>query len=306
VVLLHENEKDIYGGNPQRCLDIVESLGSVRLRLLWDPANVVQCGPRPFTDGCAALRPYLDYLHIKDAVMATGAVIPAGEGDGELSQTVGALYADGFDGFFSREPHLGAVTTMGGFSGADLFTAPTRAFTQILAAQGVPCAVATIRFAGGALGVIPGTTSPHPGRNVRLQIHADRGSAIIDDDQLIYFHAATDSETVPDLGAGSPGNQAAAVRPAEVSCAGPRTAGLEPTSHTAQHQDFLSSVANDHSPLVTVAEARRTLAVLRAVHESADAGRPMPVVDVDLPDAQGSGDLGQSRSASRGHRPNSS
>jgi sugar phosphate isomerase/epimerase len=137
VVLLHENEKNIYGDNPQRCQDIVESVGSSQLRLLWDPANFVQCGVRPFTEGYASLRPYLDYLHVKDAVMDTGAVVPAGQGDGELSATLATLAADGFDGFFSMEPHLGATGTMGGFSGTDLFTAATRAFTQMLDAQGV-------------------------------------------------------------------------------------------------------------------------------------------------------------------------
>jgi sugar phosphate isomerase/epimerase len=135
VVLLHENEKDIYGDNPQRCLDIVESVGSEQLRLVWDPANFVQCAVRPFTDGYHLLRPYLEYLHIKDAVMATGQVVPAGEGDGELAQTLRALAADGFDGFFSMEPHLASAGTMGGFSGANLFTRATRAFTEMLDAQ---------------------------------------------------------------------------------------------------------------------------------------------------------------------------
>jgi sugar phosphate isomerase/epimerase len=135
VVLLHENEKDIYGDNPQRCLDIVESVGSEQLRLVWDPANFVQCAVRPFTDGYHLLRPYLEYLHIKDAVMATGQVVPAGEGDGELAQTLRALAADGFDGFFSMEPHLASAGTMGGFSGANLFTRATRAFTEKLDAQ---------------------------------------------------------------------------------------------------------------------------------------------------------------------------
>ena len=32
---------------------------------------------------------------------------PAGEGDGQVRETVRALAADGFDGFFSMEPHLG-------------------------------------------------------------------------------------------------------------------------------------------------------------------------------------------------------
>src|SRR5450631_212612 len=68
-------------------------------------------------------------------------------------------------------------------------------------------AVATIRFASGALGVIHGTTSAYPGLNARLQVHGDRGSAIIDDDELVYYHAARDGDNIADLGAGSPDNQ---------------------------------------------------------------------------------------------------
>jgi sugar phosphate isomerase/epimerase len=137
VMLLHENEKEIYGDTPARCLDIVESVGSPQLRLVWDAANFVQCGVRPFTDGYALLRPYLDYVHVKDAVMATGEVVRTGEGDGELALTVRAMKADGFDGFFSMEPHLAAAGTMGGFSGAKLFTEATRAFTTLLDANAV-------------------------------------------------------------------------------------------------------------------------------------------------------------------------
>ena len=44
VVLLHENEKDIYGDVPSRCLDVVRSVDSPHLRLAWDPANFVQVG----------------------------------------------------------------------------------------------------------------------------------------------------------------------------------------------------------------------------------------------------------------------
>ena len=119
IVLLHENEKDIYGDVPARVLDIVESVGSPALRLAWDPANYVQVGVTPFTDGYAALRPYTVYVQIKDALLATGDVVPAGEGDGQVRETVRALAADGFDGFFSMEPHLGTYNEFGALSGPD-------------------------------------------------------------------------------------------------------------------------------------------------------------------------------------------
>jgi len=137
VVLLHENEKDIYGDIPARVLDIVESVGSPALRLAWDPANYVQVGVTPFTDGYVALRPYTVYVQIKDALLATGDVVPAGEGDGQVRETVRALAADGFDGFFSMEPHLGTYNEFGALSGAANFTRATRAFTAILDSEGI-------------------------------------------------------------------------------------------------------------------------------------------------------------------------
>ncbi|WP_129666464.1 sugar phosphate isomerase/epimerase family protein [Phytoactinopolyspora endophytica] len=137
VTLVHENEKEIYGDIPARCLDIVESVGSEKLKLAWDPANFVQCGVRPHSEGYDMLRPYTDYIQIKDALLADGTVVPAGEGDGEVATTVAALHADGFDGFFSMEPHLSSGERFGGFSGPELFTRATRAFTAILDAQSV-------------------------------------------------------------------------------------------------------------------------------------------------------------------------
>ena len=132
VILVHENEKGIYGNTPQRCLDIVESVGSPGLRLTWDAANFVQCGVRPHTEGFAMLRPYLEYLQVKDALRATGEVVVAGDGDGEVRETIRALHADGFDGFFSLEPHLSAVGALGGFSGPELFGTAHAAFTRLL------------------------------------------------------------------------------------------------------------------------------------------------------------------------------
>ncbi len=121
VTLVHENEKEIYGDIPSRCLDILTQIDSPILRAAWDPANFVQCGVRPYTEGYDALRPFVDYIHVKDAVLATGEVVPAGKGDGQWPETIAALRESGFDGFFSLEPHLASAGTFSGFSGPDLF-----------------------------------------------------------------------------------------------------------------------------------------------------------------------------------------
>ncbi len=137
IVLLHENEKEIYGDTPERVLDLIESVGSDHLRIAWDSANFVQVGSRPFTDAYAALRPYLDYVQVKDAVAADGRVVAAGEGDGELVETLTALRDDGYQGFVSLEPHLSAAHALGGFSGPAAFGRAARALRRIADDLGV-------------------------------------------------------------------------------------------------------------------------------------------------------------------------
>jgi sugar phosphate isomerase/epimerase len=137
VILVHENEKEIYGDIPRRCLDIVTSVDSPRLQLAWDPANFVQVGVRPFSEGYSLLRPHVGYIQIKDALLADGTVVVAGAGDGEVVETIRALHADGFDGFFSLEPHLGEYTAFGALSGSELFTKAWKAFTDILNSEGI-------------------------------------------------------------------------------------------------------------------------------------------------------------------------
>lgn len=137
VVLLHENEKDIYGDTPERVLDVIESVGSDALKVAWDNANFVQVGVKPFTDGYAMLRPHLEYLQVKDAIAATGDVVPAGEGDGELLETVTALRDSGYAGFASLEPHLSDYSALGGFSGPEAFGRAARAFAKLTSTIGV-------------------------------------------------------------------------------------------------------------------------------------------------------------------------
>jgi sugar phosphate isomerase/epimerase len=137
VVLLHENEKGIYGDTPERVLDIMQSVDSPALRVAWDNANFVQVGVKPYTDGYAMLRPYLEYFQVKDALSTTGEVVPAGGGDGELDATIAALKADGFAGFASLEPHLASAHELGGFSGPVAFGTAARAFAALAAKNGI-------------------------------------------------------------------------------------------------------------------------------------------------------------------------
>jgi sugar phosphate isomerase/epimerase len=138
LLLAHENEKEIYGDRPERCADIIASVGSPALRATFDAANFVQCGVRPHSDAYKLLRPYLVYVQIKDALTATGEVVPAGQGDGEVRETLAELRDSGFAGYLSLEPHLASAGRFGGFSGADGFRLAARSLKDLLAELSVP------------------------------------------------------------------------------------------------------------------------------------------------------------------------
>ncbi|WP_078379036.1 sugar phosphate isomerase/epimerase family protein [Sutcliffiella halmapala] len=132
VVLLHENEKDIYGDNAERCVEILEYCDSPNLRAAFDPANFVQCGVKPFTEAYPLLEKYIEYMHVKDALFTDGEVVPAGNGDGEMKETYQALRLKEYKGFASLEPHLAAAGPFSGFSGPDLFGLASRSFKELL------------------------------------------------------------------------------------------------------------------------------------------------------------------------------
>jgi len=106
ITLLHENEKDIYGDIPERCLDILKSLNCPYLRATFDPANFIQCGAEPYPYAFNMLKPYIEYIHIKDAILVSGKVVPAGMGDGKVKEMIAELKRTGYEGFLTLEPHL--------------------------------------------------------------------------------------------------------------------------------------------------------------------------------------------------------
>lgn len=104
-VLLHENEKGIYGDNAMRCLDLMKNFYSDTFKATFDFANFIQCG-QDTLEAYKMLKPYIEYVHIKDAKLEDGQVVLPGEGDGRLFEILKSLDDSGYRGFLSLEPHL--------------------------------------------------------------------------------------------------------------------------------------------------------------------------------------------------------
>lgn len=112
VQLLHENEKGIYGDTDERCLEILKEF-SGRILGVFDPANFLQCHVKP-AEAMAKLKDYIAYMHIKDAIMADGSVVPCGKGEGDLAGLLSTMErrADGM--VLSLEPHLSVFDGLNG------------------------------------------------------------------------------------------------------------------------------------------------------------------------------------------------
>ena len=106
VILLHENEKDVFGDSIDRCLELMQELYCDNFKAVFDFANFVQCG-QDTKVAYEKLGKYIEYIHIKDAKAEDGTIVPAGSGDGNIKYILDKIFESGYDGFLSLEPHLG-------------------------------------------------------------------------------------------------------------------------------------------------------------------------------------------------------
>jgi 3-dehydroshikimate dehydratase len=139
VTLIHENEKGIFGAMGAPRIDLMKTIDSPQLRMAFDFANFIQVGQKPL-DCWPELKPYSVHIHIKDAVLATGKVVAAGKGDGQIAPILIDLNKSGYTGFLSLEPHLAAEAQFSGFSGPSLFKVAADALKDLCRSNGIPLA----------------------------------------------------------------------------------------------------------------------------------------------------------------------
>ena len=139
ITLVHENEKGIFGDVGRRCVDLMKSIDSSRLRSAFDFANFVQVGEDP-RKTWRVLKPYAVHIHIKDAIAGSGRVVPAGEGDGHIGEILSDAYASGYRGFLSLEPHLKVAGHSHGETGPELFKVAADALKALCRQIKVPLA----------------------------------------------------------------------------------------------------------------------------------------------------------------------
>ena len=106
IILLHENEKDIFGESAENCKYLFDNIKSESFKAIFDPANFVQAKVSTYPYAFELLKDNVVYMHIKDA-KEDGSVVPAGYGIGKVKEILTELHTAGYQGFLSLEPHLG-------------------------------------------------------------------------------------------------------------------------------------------------------------------------------------------------------
>lgn len=131
VTLVHENEKGIFGEKGKQCVDLMQAINSPKLRTAFDFANFVQAKEKPI-DNWPGLKPYTTHIHIKDALLSNGQVVPAGQGDGDVEAILADAKQSGYSGFLTLEPHLKVAGHSHGETGPELFKTAVDALKKIL------------------------------------------------------------------------------------------------------------------------------------------------------------------------------
>ncbi len=130
IRLVHENEHNIFGDDPDRVLDLLETVNSMSFGAVYDAANYVFCGYDPW-QAWRKTKLWTYHFHIKDWVAGATHGSLAGEGQGRIPEVI-AEASQTYGGYATLEPHLLGGGPTGGVTGPELFPKAVDAFKAIL------------------------------------------------------------------------------------------------------------------------------------------------------------------------------
>ena len=177
----------------------------------------------------------------------------------------GTLSLDGGGALINQAIH--AIDLLQWFAGlpSEVFCRTTRRVYEGIEAEDTASAI--LRFPGGGLGTIEACTAGWPGWMRRLEICGEHGSAILEDDHLAKWEFRTAAD-------GDDAIRAARVDPTMASGAGAANA-ITHHGHRRQIQDLIDALRAGRRVAVDGREARRAVALIRALYASAAQGRPV-------------------------------
>lgn len=121
--------------------------------------------------------------------------------------------------------------------------------------------VAILKFKNGAMGVIEGSTAIYPGFPLRIELHGEKGSIIMEGDEIKLWKFVDG------------GNEESVEKRKEIiDTSSSPTAGFSSEYHALQIKDFIDAIREDRRPLIDGIEGRKALEIVRAIYISGRKG----------------------------------
>lgn len=127
-------------------------------------------------------------------------------------------------------------------------------------------AMATLKFANGALGVIEATTAAFPGALKRIEIHGSEGSAVLEEESLRQWSFAKvtkKDEALLERMRDNTKTGGGAADPAAIGHHG----------HMLLFKDVLEAIKKNRPPLIDGLEGRRSVEIIQAIYKAAETGK---------------------------------
>ena len=144
-----------------------------------------------------------------------------------------------------------------------------RGMTALLAHERIAVedvALAAVRFANGACGVIQASTAIYPGYLKRIEIHGSEGSAIMEEEDLVKWDFAKKKardKAIQEQMAQRVSGGGGAADPAAIGHHG----------HARQFQNVADAIRKGVRPAIDGLEGRRSVEIILAIYKSAETGR---------------------------------
>jgi predicted dehydrogenase len=143
------------------------------------------------------------------------------------------------------------------------------AFTATLAHERIEVedtAVACLRFRHGALGVIQATTSIYPGLPKTIAVHGDKGSAVVEQEDVLRWDFTPETAEDRDI-------RQRFAQKVGASGGSSNPAAISHEYHRRQLADFLQAIDTGRPALVDGREGRRAVEIILAIYRAAETGR---------------------------------
>ncbi|CAM3722602.1 Gfo/Idh/MocA family protein [Marinicrinis lubricantis] len=120
-------------------------------------------------------------------------------------------------------------------------------------------AAAILQFENGAMGVLEMTTTAHPSKGQRLEIHGNKGTLVIEEDHIVALEIE--------------GEEAVKLPPLD-------DFKVVPDGHLLQLKDFAEAIQDGRMPIVPGTAGRHSLAIILGTYTSSSLGREVVLPDM--------------------------